>query len=136
MAHATTVVSGVTNDVIAMPLLEALASDLVLVSLLYLDPLLLIVLMSTSRPLVLIVSLKSIRETLSVAPPIVSTTVSVPIVLVSRVTIDVTFVLDVRLTSVLPLITTHVPLLAMMNSTSTLTPTSMKISRVLRTTLG
>jgi len=136
MVRVTTVENGVINDVTVTPLPEVLASDLVLVFLPYLVPLPLIVLMSTSRPLVLIASLTSTRETLSVAHPIVLTTASVPIALMLHVTIDVTFVLDARLISVLPLIATRVPLLATMNLTLIQTPTLMEISRVLRTTLG
>jgi len=116
--------------------LEVLVSDPVLVFLLSLDPLPLIVPTSTSPPLVLIVFPKSIREVLSVAPPIGLNTAFEPIAPVSHVTIDVTFVLVVRLTSALHPIATRVLSPAMTNSTSTLTLTSMEISRVLRTTLG
>ena len=134
-ARAIIVVNGVINDVIAMPRLTVLALDLVPAFPLSLDPLHLLDPMFTSCPLVPIASLKSIRETLPATPLIVLNTVSTPIALVSPVTIDVTSVLDVRLTSVLPLTATHVPLPVTMNLTSTQMLTSMEVSRVLRTTL-
>jgi len=94
MARATTVANGATNNVIATPRLEVLVSDLVPVFPQSRGLLLLIVLTSILCPLVLIASLKSIRETLSDAHPIVLNTAFELIVVASLVTIGVTSVPD------------------------------------------
>jgi len=109
MALVTTVESGVINNVSVMPRLEVLVSDQVPNSLLFLDPLLFTAPMSTSPLLTYIASLTSIRETLPLALPIVSTTAFKPITATALlVTIVVISVLDVSLTFAPPLTTARV----------------------------
>jgi len=119
MARVTTVVNGVIVIATVMPRLEVLKLDLVIVSLLLPLQLIPLALTSTSPHPVPIASLTSIRETLPLVPPIISTIVPVLIITAPHVTIDVTFALVVVLTFVPPLITTCVPLALTMNWTST-----------------